>query len=132
MRTIARLAIVGITSAASVLTLAPVAGAAGTATTRVTLVQRPTPAVSTSPVAFSSKVKPWPTSTIRPTGTVCFYDGTATTALACGTLSPSAKGVMVVHLGVKMAPGTHSVVARYSGDARYAANQSKAVVFTVS
>ena len=131
MRTIARLAFVGITTAASVLTLAPMAGAAGTAT-RVTLVQRPTPAVSTSPVAFSSKVKPWPTSTIRPTGTVCFYDGTATTALACGTLAPSAKGVMVVHLGVKMAPGTHSVVARYSGDARYAANQSKAVVFTVS
>jgi hypothetical protein len=63
---------------------------------------------------------------------VCFYDGRSLTALGCSTLAPQANGVMQAHVKVTLAKGTHAIVAKYSGDARYAAVQSSAFALVVS
>ena len=83
------------------------------------------------PVGLSSKVKPtaWVT---HPTGQVCFYNGTSTTALACGTLKLSSNNIMVTHVKVTLAAGTYSIVAKYSGDANYLPNSSKSITLVVT
>lgn len=103
----------------------------GTGQARVLVAARPDPATSTSPVALYGRVKPT-SSTTLPTGRVCFYDGTSTTALGCSTLAPQANGVMQAHIKVPLTRGTHAIVARYAGDAHYAAVQSSALALVVS
>lgn len=118
----------------------PAAGAAtthatsatGTEKARTTLIVRPTAPVSTSPVNFSSKVKPKVVGATLPTGSVCFYNGYSTTPLICATLATSASGFSTVHVKLPLAKGSYSVVAEYSGDAVYAPSVSPAVAFTVS
>ena len=126
-----RLVLIGATAISAGVFLAPMASAAGTGTTHVLIAARPNPATSTAPVALFSRVKPT-SSTTAPTGQVCFYDGTSTTTLGCGTLAASATGVMQARIKVTLSPGTHSLVAKYSGDANYAANQSKPLLLTVT
>ena len=103
----------------------------GTGQARVLVAARPDPAISTSPVAVYGRVKPTSAATL-PTGQVCFYDGRSLTTLGCSTLAPQANGVMQAHIKVTLAKGTHVIVARYSGDARYAAVQSSAFALAVS
>lgn len=118
----------------------PLASASGSTATvaavasKTTLVVRPTAPSSTKPVSLSSKVKPKVASTTAPlpTGTVCFYDGSATTSLACASLVKSPKGDAIVHVKVTLTAGSHVVTAKYSGNTTYAASQSNPVTFTVS
>ncbi|HET7660843.1 MAG TPA: Ig-like domain-containing protein [Oryzihumus sp.] len=131
MHRLQRMALVGAMAITAALALAPTASAAGTGTTRVLIATRPNPALSTAPVALYGRVKPT-SSTTAPTGQVCFYDGTSTTTLGCGTLAAQANGTMQTHIKVSLAKGTHALVAKYSGDSHYAANQSKVLLLTVS
>ncbi|WP_185746174.1 Ig-like domain-containing protein [Oryzihumus leptocrescens] len=103
----------------------------GTGQVRVLVAARPDPATSTSPVALYGRVKPTSATTL-PTGRVCFYDGRSLATLGCSTLAPQANGVMQAHIKVALTSGTHAIVAKFSGDAHYAAAQSNAFALVVS
>lgn len=103
----------------------------GTGQARVLVAARPDPATSTSPVALYGRVKPTSATTL-PTGRVCFYDGRSLTTLGCSSLAPQANGVMQAHIKVTLAKGPHAIVAKYSGDAHYAAVQSSTFALVVS
>lgn len=106
----------------------------GTAVAKVAFRVTPNPATHTSPVALFSAVRPYPASTTaaHPSGTVCFFDGAASTPITCGALTVSSKGVSSARVKVTLTAGGHSIQARYSGDATYAAAVSKAVYVQVS
>ena len=76
----------------------------------------PNPGIAGNPVAISATVAPV-TGAVSPTGTVTFTDtfnGTTTT-LGAGAITLSKTGTAIVNQA--FAPGTHSIVASYAGDA---------------
>jgi hypothetical protein len=64
--------------------------------------------------------------TVPPTGTVTFYDGSA--SLGTGTLSSGSTTFATANL----APGAHSITASYGGDTNYSGSVSSAVSVTVT
>lgn len=101
------------------------AAAAGTVPTRTVLVVTHVPAVTGQPVFLRGAVKKTGTGAV-PTGTVTFLDGT--TAVTTVTL---VAGSAVAKTSHGFTAGSHSLTARYSGDATYAASTSNRVVITV-
>jgi hypothetical protein len=63
----------------------------------------------------------------RPTGNVAFFDGT--TQLGTGTLNAQA---MATFTASALVAGTHSITAKYAGDANFAASTSTALTQTVA
>ena len=110
------------------------AGTAGTAVAKVSMKVTPNPATHTTPVDLFPAVRPFPASTTapHPSGSVCFFDGAASTPLICGSLKVSVQGVSSTRVKFTLAAGSHSIQARYSGDTTYASNASKPVLVTVS
>ncbi len=75
-----------------------------------------------------------PTGDLLPTGTVSFVDtfnGTPTT-VASGVVVNQAFEAFTLPGISSFAPGTHSIVANYSGDATFNASSSAAVTFTIT
>jgi hypothetical protein len=84
---------------------------AGQATPVVSLTASPNPAAANTPVILIAAVKG---SGATPTGTVTFYDGSAT--LGSGSLNSSATATYTI---AALAVGSHSVTASYTGDGNY-------------
>lgn len=63
-----------------------------------------------------------------PTGSVTFLDGA--TVIGTATLAPDA-GTQVARLTIGFRVGSHSLTARYGGDATYAASTSLPVTFAI-
>lgn len=105
------------------------AGGGGPGTTMTTLVTSANPAVSGASVTFTATV----TGT-APTGSVNFMDGAgsisncAVVALAAGSGSSRTAACTTTTLAV----GTHSIAARYSGDAANATSTSATISETIT
>ena len=91
--------------------------------TATTLAAAPNPGIAGVPVAITATVAP-ATGTVAPTGTVTFTDtfNGATTTLGAGAITLSNTGTAVVNQA--FASGTHSIVAKYAGDADDAASSA--------
>jgi hypothetical protein len=96
----------------------------GTATT-TTVTSSLNPSNLGQAVTFTATVMPM-SGTGTPTGTVMFFDGT--TSLGTSGLSGGQATLTVSSL----APGVHSITARYSGDATFASSTSTAINQTVN
>ena len=96
-------------------------GTIGVATTTTTLTSSPNPSSYTQPVAFTATV-----AGSSPTGTVTFFDGA--TQIGTGTVS-SGKATFTTS---SLAIGSHSITAKYSGDANNVASISAALTQTVN
>ena len=94
-----------------------------TAGTTVTLISNANPSLATAPLTFTSTVVG--TGGIV-TGTVTFEDGTTT--LGAANLDASGMATLAVS---GLAPGPHSIVAVYGGDANNNASTSKVLVQSV-
>jgi hypothetical protein len=71
-------------------------------------------------VTFQATVSPAVLTTLVPTGTVTFHDGSLTgTVLGSGTLGSS--GVATFSTNTLL-PGTHTIFAQYNGDANFSGN----------
>jgi hypothetical protein len=84
------------------------------------------PSVAGQPVTFTATVTPVLPGAGTPTGTVTFYDGTA--SLGTGTLSSGSATFSTSSLSV----GSHSITAVYSGDSDFTGSSSVAITQTVS
>jgi hypothetical protein len=109
------------TSAALTETITAVAP---TATTTI-LVSSAGSASSGAPVTFTATITSSTSGT--PTGTVTFLDGTTT--LGTGTLSSAAIATFTTSI---LTVGTHSITAKYSGNATFAASTSAALTETIT
>jgi len=89
-----------------------------------TLSSVPSPSTFNQQVTFSATVQPSPSATA--TGTVSFYDGAS--LLGSGTL---ANNVALLQTST-LAGGSHSITARYSGDANTTASTSSVYLQTVN
>lgn len=95
------------------LLVAPFVALILAACTTVTLVDSPKPSFRDQPATFRAVVAPTNPSGPQPTGSVSFYDGE--TLLGTAALSNGAAKVTVSDLS----DGSHTITARYSGDATY-------------
>ncbi len=89
-----------------------------------TLSSVPSPSTFNQQVTFSATVQPSPSATA--TGTVSFYDGAS--LLGSGTLANNVALLQTYTL----AGGSHSITARYSGDANTTASTSSVYLQTVN
>ena len=110
------------TSTSAAVTVAVTAPPIATTTT---LTASATSAVAGTSLTFTATVAP-ATGSVAPTGTVTFYDGTAT--LGTGTLASGTASYSTASL----ATGSHSITASYGGDAGNAASTSPAVAITIT
>jgi hypothetical protein len=114
----------------------PAAGAATTATTAGTGVARvglhvtPSAPVSTKQIRLHSAVIPKAPATTKATGSVCWFD--AATQLGCSPLAVDKKGAAAADFKTKLAKGSHSLMAKYSGDSSYRPASTKPVSVTVA
>lgn len=96
--------------------------AAGTTGSRTVLTITGTPAVTGQPVYLRAAVKPAAGTGQAPTGTVSFLDGAAVVGTA--PLTTSTSGAQIAQLSHGFTAGTHSLTARYEGNATYASSTS--------
>lgn len=78
------------------------------------------------PVTFTATITPSESTSIVPTGTVAFYDGT--TLIASESLSGSTASTTISTLTV----GNHTITAHYSGDSHFAPSTSSAIIHEVN
>ncbi len=103
-------------------------GGGGTATT-VSTSGATTTTLTPSATSAASGTSITLTATVSPsgaTGTITFYDGTA--SLGTGTLSSGTASIATTSLAV----GTHSITAVYGGSSSYTTSTSSAVTVTIS
>ncbi len=96
--------------------------ATGTTPSRTLLTVTGTPAVSGQAVYLRAVVKPASGTGTAATGTVTFLDGATTVGTA--PVTTSATGARIAQLKHGLAAGSHSLTARYDGDATYASSTS--------
>jgi len=108
----------------SALTSAPITQTVNKATTSTALGATPIPGIAGLPVALAATVK-MAAGAAPITGTVTFTDGTT----ALGTVALTAAGTATIN--PILAPGTHTIVATYSGDANDNTSASSQLVFVV-
>jgi parallel beta-helix repeat protein len=96
--------------------------------TTTTVTSSGNPSMEGQSVTFTANVQAPPVTPAGglPTGTVTFFDGTAT--LGTATYSGMSAQLTTSALAI----GTHSVTAKYSGDANYAGSTSSALTQTVT
>lgn len=104
-------------------TSSPIVQVVNLAPTTTALVAAPTTGIAGTGEVLTATVKGSANGTI--TGTVSFTDGTT----ALGTANVAANGTAA--LNVTLAPGSHALVATYSGDANDGGSASAAVPYTV-
>jgi hypothetical protein len=92
--------------------------------TTTALTSSANPSVSGQNVTFTATVAPT-SGTGTPTGTVTFLDGTTT--LGTGTLNGSGVATFATTSTTPLSVGTHSITARYAGDANFGSSTSSAV-----
>ena len=90
----------------------------------------PNPTVAGWPVTYTAVVSPNPPGVAAPSGTVAFLDNGAPAHCTGGSPALSPTGLATCTLRYRD-PGTHSIVARYGGDAHYAGSDSVALSETV-
>ncbi|MGA2050238.1 MAG: Ig-like domain repeat protein [Terracidiphilus sp.] len=83
--------------------------------TTTTLAAKPNPGIAGQPVAISATVKP-SSGTGMPTGTVTFTDTFNGATVTLGNPALTGTGTATIKTST-LAPGTHSIVATYMGDA---------------
>ncbi len=93
------------------------------APTATALSSSPDPSQAGEPVTLAASIT---TSSGTPTGTVQFFDGSA--SLGTATVNTAAASLITSTLSV----GTHSITAAYSGDSTHSASSSPALVQTVN
>jgi hypothetical protein len=98
----------------------------GKKSTTTSLVSSLNPSHSGEVVTFTATVTPVPAGSGPPTGTVTFFDGSAT--LGTGSLSGGSAAFTTSGLTV----GNHPIVARYNGDANFNASKSSTLTQTVT
>jgi hypothetical protein len=87
-----------------------------------------------APVTLFLRASINPTGKLLPTGTVNFVDtfnGTATTVASNVAVNQAFEAFTASGIST-FAPGNHSIVANYSGDASFTASSSPAVAFTIT
>lgn len=122
-RLTSRIGLIGVLVAAAATLAAPGAQAGATVATRtvLTVSSATTPTPAGQQVYLRAVVKP-ATRGVAPSGTVTFLDGK--TALGTALLSPDSHGTEVAKMHRAFSVGQHSLTARYTGNANYAASQS--------
>jgi len=105
-------------------TSAPIVESVNQGVSATTIVPSVNPSVVGQPVACTAMIQT-PAGTIA-TGSVTFLDGTITV----GTVSVSGNAAQIVL--ADLAPGSHSISAKYSGDANFTGSSSPSVVETVN
>ena len=90
----------------------------------------PNPTVAGWPVTYTAVVSPDAPGVAAPSGTVAFLDNGAPAHCTGGSPALSPTGLATCTLRYRD-PGTHSIVARYGGDAHYAGSDSVALSETV-
>ncbi len=93
--------------------------------TFITTTSTPNPSAPGQSVTFTATVKGSVNTTITPTGSVTFYDGT--TSLGTGNLTAGSASLSTSTL----ATGTHTITAKYSGDTNFIAHTGSAITQTV-
>ena len=83
---------------------------------------------ATTAITFTATVLPATANSAAPTGTVQFFDATATTPFTTATLS----GTTATTAAVTLAAGTHSITAMYVGDTVFGSSASSAATLTVA
>jgi hypothetical protein len=116
------------TYASSATLPVPITVGAGAAKTVLTASSSPTPAVTGQKVFLRAAVKA-SVGGSAPTGSVTFLEGA--TVLGTGTLATSTTGAQVATLSSGFSAGTHSLTARYEGNATYAASTSAVATLIV-
>jgi autotransporter-associated beta strand protein len=105
--------------------------AAGTRSSTVTVKSSLNPSHVGQTVIFTATVKDAGTAPVQtPTGLVAFYDGTA--LLGTATLSTSAGVTTAAYSTAALTLGTHSITAKYIGNATFASHTSSAISQTVA
>jgi hypothetical protein len=94
--------------------------------TTTALTSSPNPSAPNQSVTFTASVAGPSGATATPTGTVTFLD--VSTSLGSGTLDATAKATFSTST---LSAGSHSITARYSGDATYTGSTSSAVTQVV-
>jgi hypothetical protein len=97
------------------------------AATIATLSANANPALTGDSIAFSAHVALASSAAAIPTGAITFVEGGS--ALGTATLNPAATATWTTSA---LTPGTHSIVARYSGDAANAPSISTALTQTIN
>jgi uncharacterized repeat protein (TIGR01451 family) len=103
------------------------------ASTTTTLTPSANPSAAGQPVLFSAVIAPVVPQD-GPTGTVVFLvDGIPAATAPVGPLPDGGPDVgLATFLTSSLTPGSHTIVAQYSGDASFAPSQSQAVVETIT
>lgn len=109
----------------SVLTSAAITQVVNKTNTSTTLTAVPNPGIAGLPVALTATVK-IVAGAATITGTVTFTDG----ATVLGTVPLTAAGTATIN--PLLAPGTHTIVAAYSGDTNDNASSSSPLVVTIN
>lgn len=92
---------------------------AGSATT---LASSANPSAFNQPVTVTARVAATASSSLAPTGSVTFYDGTG--KLGTANLNASSQATLTTS---KLKPGTHSITAVYAGDSDFSGSTSSAI-----
>ena len=96
--------------------------------TTVTLTSSFNPSNLGQSVTFTAQVKTSTVGSGSPTGTVTFFDGAAT--LGTATLDSTGRARFTA-TGFALAARTHTITARYNGDANFLVSTSTALTQTV-
>ena len=95
--------------------------------TTTTITTNPNPSMDGTSVTFTAVVTEPSGSSVIPSGTVAFYDG----SLALGAGSLNASGISTFSIS-SLSAGTHNISAKYAGDTNSLASQSAVVIQAVN
>jgi sugar lactone lactonase YvrE len=95
--------------------------------TTTTITSNPNPSMDGISVTFTAVVTEPSGSSVIPSGTVAFYDG----SLALGAGSLNASGIATFSIS-SLCAGTHNITAKYAGDTNSLVSQSAVVIQTVT
>ena len=98
-----------------------------TATVTVSLTSSNDPSLVGQSVTFTATVTPPSGNSLKPSGTVTFYDGS--TSLGTGTINTSGQATFATSA---LSAGSHSITAKYAGDSNFNTATSPVLTQTVN